>query len=52
MTKVNKTLNAKNTNDAVKKAKENMKDFPGAKKVRLSVVRGKTASRVDGTEHI
>jgi len=39
-------VKAKNTSDAVKKAKENMKDFPGAKKVRLAVTKGKTASKI------
>ncbi len=39
-------VRAKNTSDAVKKAKENMKDFPNAKKVRLAVVKGNKASKV------
>ena len=30
-------MKAKNTADAVKKAKQNMKDFPGAKKVKLAI---------------
>ncbi len=30
-------MKAKNTQDALKKAKQNMKDFPGAQKVRLSI---------------
>jgi hypothetical protein len=39
-------VRAKNTSDAIKKAKENMKDFPNAKKVRLAIIKRNIASKI------